>query len=91
LNSSDNLRIKTKYGNTELDERRDARIAEAYVSGGSLHGKNTVERAHQAYKSAREIVQKMQSLESVAHALGNMTIHTGKAGRPPMVKNYRPE
>jgi hypothetical protein len=30
----------------------------------------------------------MESLESVADALGNMTIHTGKPGRPPMVKNY---
>jgi large subunit ribosomal protein L40e len=87
LNSSDNLRIKTSHGNLKLDERRDARIAAAYVSGGSLHGNSTVERAHQAYKSARE----MRSLESVADALGNMTIHTGKPGRPPMVKNYRPE
>jgi large subunit ribosomal protein L40e len=85
LNSSSNLRIKSSYGNTRLDERRDARIAEAYVSGGSLHGGTTVERAHQVYKAARD----MKSLESVADALGNMTIHTGKPGRPPMVKNYR--
>ncbi len=85
LNSSDNLRIKSTFGNRTLDERRDARIAAAYVSGGSLHGGTTVERAHQAYTSARD----MQSLQSVADALGNMTIHTGKPGRPPMVKNYR--
>jgi ubiquitin len=84
LNSNDNLRIKSTYGN-KLDERRDARIAAAYVTGGSLHGDTTVERAHQAYKSA----QGMRSLTSVAEALGNITIHTGKPGRPPMVKNYR--
>ena len=86
MNSSDNLRIKSTYGNRTLDERRDARIAAAYVSGGSLQGGSTVERAHQAYTAARS----MQSLDSVADALGNMTIHTGKPGRPPMVKNYRP-
>jgi hypothetical protein len=39
-----------------------------------------------SYKAA----QGMESLESVANALGNMTIHTGKAGRPPMLKNYKP-
>jgi ubiquitin len=85
LNSSDNLRIKSTKGNRELDERRDSRIAAAYVTGGSLHGDTTVERAHQAYKSAKD----MRSLESVADALGSMTIHTGRPGRPPMVKNYR--
>jgi hypothetical protein len=85
LNSSDNLRIKTKYGNTKLDERRDARIAEAYVTGESLHGGSTVQRAQQVYQAARD----MKSLDSVAEALGNMCIHTGKPGRPPMVKNYR--
>jgi len=42
MNSSDNLRIKSDYGNKTLDERRDARIAEAYVSGGSLRGGTTV-------------------------------------------------
>jgi len=84
MNSSDNLRIKSDYGNKTLDERRDARIAEAYVSGGSLRGGTTVERAYQAYQAARN----MESLESVEDALGNMTIHTGKPGRPPMVKNY---
>ena len=52
--------------------------------GGSLRGGTTVERAYQAYQAARN----MESLESVADALGNMTIHTGKPGRPPMVKNY---
>ena len=84
MNSSDNLRIKSDYGNKTLDERRDARIAEAYVSGGSLRGGTTVERAYQAYQAARS----MESLDSVANALGNLTIHTGKPGRPPMVKKY---
>jgi large subunit ribosomal protein L40e len=49
MNSSENLRIKSAYGNRTLDERRDARVAAAYVSGGSLQGSSTVDRAHQAY------------------------------------------
>lgn len=43
--------MKSQYGNRVLDERRDARICEAFVEKKPIHGKTTINRAMQIYDS----------------------------------------
>jgi len=85
MGRADNLRLKSSYGNRTLDERRDARIADAYVNhGGAIHGRSTQERARIAFGA----VSGMSSLSGIAESMGNMTIHTGRPGRPTLLKNW---
>ena len=62
MNNSNNLRIKSSYGNKTLDERRDARIADAFTTDKTLQGASTANRAHQSYKS----VSSMGSMNALA-------------------------
>ena len=83
MNHGSNLRIKSSHGNKVLDERRDARIASAFVKGAPLQGKSTATRAYQAYESASSFT----TMDSVAAALGNMRV-MGSSGRTHMLKNH---
>jgi hypothetical protein len=47
MNHETNLRLKSQYGNRVLDERRDARIADAFVNNRSIQGQTTANRAYQ--------------------------------------------
>jgi len=83
LNSGANLRIKSQKGNRELDERRDTRIACAYVNKTPLEGKSTADRAVIAYKAAKDI-----GLDGITSKLGNMKIKDSDTGKSHMVKNH---
>ena len=72
LNSESNLRIKTCYGNKTLDERRDARIAQAVIKNTPLSQGTTIQRAEQAYNSAKSLGKE---LNSVTEALGNLKVY----------------
>ena len=85
LNSETNLRIKTTYGNATLDERRDARIAATYVSGGAIEGGTTTKRAEQAYRAAQRLGD---PVESIARALGNMDVLDPETNRTHKLKNH---
>eukprot|EP01036_Dinobryon_divergens_P039665 gene39665-52319_t len=52
LNHDTNLRLKSVHGNRILDERRDARIAAAFINGDVIEGQSTATRAYLAYQSA---------------------------------------
>lgn len=84
MNNPGNLRVKTSYGNQVLDERRDARIANAYVNETPIEGKSTAARAFQAYKGA-------STLENPKYAeeIGNVRVHNPETGGYYMVKNYK--
>lgn len=84
LNSDANLRIKSVYGNVVLDERRDARIAQAFVEGETIYGRSTAQRAYLAYESARQ----MSSLDAVTRALGDMRIYNESTGRSHLLRNH---
>ena len=84
LNHESNVRLKSSYVNRTLDERRDARIANAFVSGDAIEGKTTANRAYQAYKSASSFT----TLDAVAEQLGNMKIYNPDTGRSHSVKNH---
>jgi hypothetical protein len=43
MNHDSNLRIKSQYGNRVLDERRDARIANAFAKKEAIQG-NSIQR-----------------------------------------------
>jgi hypothetical protein len=79
MNSSDNLRIKSDYGNKTLDERRDARIAEAYVSGGSLRGGTTVERAYQILLDT-DVAARVAALAQVVRRGGSVPANVTSVG-----------
>lgn len=83
LNSEENLRIKSKKGNRKLDERRDARIACAYVTNTHIEGDSTAGRAAIAYKAAKNI-----GMDGITTALGNMKIKDPDSGRLHKVKNH---
>ena len=85
LNSETNLRLKSEHGNRVLDERRDARIAAAYVSGSALEGDTTAKRADQAYRAAQRMGDPM---ESVTRALGNMDVKDSETNRTHKLKNH---
>ena len=50
MNHDSNMRLKSSFGNQVLDERRDARIANAFVNQQALYGQSTANRAFQAYQ-----------------------------------------
>lgn len=83
MNHDDNLRIKSDYGNRVLDERRDGRIANAYVEGTPLQGKSTVARAEQAYKAAQGLTN-----DKYARELGEMRVLNEDTGRTHKLKNH---
>lgn len=84
MNHDTNMRIKTTYGNRVLDERRDARIAHAYVNGESIRGNSTASRAYQAYQSASTFT----TMDSLSSALGNMRVYDEATGRSHKLKNH---
>lgn len=84
LNHDTNIRLKTQHGNRVLDERRDARIAHAFVSGEPIQGKSTANRAFQAYQSASTFT----TLSAASAQLGDMKVHNPDTGRFHMLKNH---
>ena len=84
MNHPTNMRLKSQYGNRVLDERRDARIAHAFVHGENIHGSTTAARAYQAYQSASTFT----TLDSHAAALGNMKVHNPETGRAHLLRNH---
>lgn len=76
--------MKSVYGNVVLDERRDARIAQAFVEGETIYGRSTAQRAYLAYESARQ----MSSLDAVTRALGDMRIYNESTGRSHLLRNH---
>jgi hypothetical protein len=84
MNHSSNMRIKSIDGNRVKDERRDARIAAAFISDQSISGKSTINRAHQAYKSASSFT----SLDSITNAFGNLRIYNEDTGRSHLLRNH---
>lgn len=84
MNHESNLRIKSEHGNRRLDERRDARIAHAFVSGSAIHGNSTATRAYQAYISASSFT----TMDSIAEQLGNMRVSNPETGRTHMLKHH---
>ena len=85
INAGANVRIKTKRGNRDLDDRRDKRIVAAYKSKTPLREKTTAGRAVQAYKGAMSGAQNNKSMANIASKLGAMTFNDGKRGRPKKV------
>lgn len=84
MNDDSNLRIKSSYGNQVLDERRDARIASAFVNGTSIQGGTTAARAYTAYQSASQ----HNALGTYASALGDMRVYNPDTGRSHLLKNH---
>jgi hypothetical protein len=84
MNSDSNLRIKSDYGNRVLDERRDARIAQAFVHGEAIRGDSTATRAFIAYQAASN----MESTSKHADLLGNMRVYNAETGRSHFLKNH---
>ena len=76
-NHESNMRIKSEHCNVVLDERRDARIAAAFVSGESIQGGTTAQRAYQSYTSASSF----HSMDSLAAALGELRVYNPSTGR----------
>lgn len=85
LNSDKNLRIKSTHGNRILDERRDARIADAYVSKKAIKGETTTKRAVQAYESAKNMGD---SLDGITKALGSLKIYDDHTKRTHYLKYH---
>lgn len=84
MNHDSNLRIKTSHGNKVLDERRDARIAKAFVSDSAIKGNTTATRAYQAYTSAKSFT----TMDSLSAALGNMKVYSDETGRSHKLRNH---
>ncbi len=84
MNHDSNMRIKSDYGNIVLDERRDARIAAAFVSGESIRGGTTTQRAYQAYQSASTFT----SMDTLAAAMGDMRVYNPSTGRTHALRNH---
>ena len=61
LNDESNLRIKPFYVDRELDERRDARIAQAVLNDTASSQETTIRRAEQAYNSSK-IIEEFNSI-----------------------------
>lgn len=70
MSDNSNLRLKTSHSNQVLDERRDARIADAFVNGHSLTSKTAADRAYQAYQSASSFT----TMDSYAQQLGDLKV-----------------
>ena len=84
MNHESNMRIKSVYGNGTLDERRDARIAAAFVNGDMIQGGTTTQRAYQAYQSASSFT----SMDSLAAAMGEMRVYNPGTGRSHLLRNH---
>lgn len=84
MNDPTNMRIKSCHGNKVKDERRDARIAYAYVNNEPISGNTTVTRASQAYQSASSFT----TMDALANSLGEMRVHSEKTGRSHKLKNH---
>ena len=84
MNDDANLRIKSQHGNVVLDERRDARIAHAYVSGEAIRGHSTAQRAYQAYRSASNYT----SMDALTAAMGEMRVMNPETGRSHLLRNH---
>eukprot|EP00667_Euglena_gracilis_P018023 EG_transcript_19098 len=84
MNDSSNLRMKSSYGNRVLDERRDARIADAFVNGKEIQGDTTANRAYQAYKAASSYA----TMDALADQLGEMKVSNPETGRSHKLKNH---
>ena len=96
MNGSENLRLKSSYGNRTLDERRDKRIETNLKTGRTeIKEKTTAGRAAQAYRGAvvakegykKQHGRESSQLETLCDQLGNMTFNDGRRGRPKKVKN----
>lgn len=89
LNQDVNIRIKTQFGNRTLDERRDARIVQAYAQNKALTERTTANRAVQAYKGGMAANAKAnnRAVSQVTREIGEMTFNNGKPGRPMKIKN----
>ena len=85
LNDESNLRIKSCYGNRELDERRDARIAQAVLNDTALSQGTTIRRAEQAYNSSKSLGKE---LNSVTQALGDLKVYNEDTNRYHKLKNH---
>lgn len=83
MNHPSNMRVKTDHGNRVLDERRDARIAHAFVNDVPLEGESTVARAAQAYAAAQGL-----SNPKYADALGEMPVLNPETGRTHKLRNH---
>ena len=83
LNHSDNLRVKSDYGNRVLDERRDARIASALVNDTPIQEKTTADRGYQAYRGASSM-----SSPKYEDALGDLKVMNPETGRTHYLRNH---
>lgn len=86
MQSSRNSRLKSATGNRVTDRRNDAAILEKRESGARLTT-TEAKRAVQAYKGCMAVCKGNATLEYVAKDIGEMTMKTGRPGRPPKVKN----
>ena len=84
MNHKSNLRVKSSRSNIILDERRDARIAAAFIKKDAIKGKTTARRAYQAYKSAC----KFTTMKHFARVLGNMPVLNPENRRIHKLRNH---
>ena len=93
LNDDSNIRIKTKYGNRILDERRDRRINRAHANGTNITENTTAKRAVQAYKGSQEAAKKSgnRAVAQISREIGEMTYNDGMPGRPKKIKTMAKE
>eukprot|EP01147_Barroeca_monosierra_P011118 gene11118-3179_t len=84
MNHDSNIRMKSSRGNRILDERRDARIARAFVHNEPIYGSSTTRRAHQAYQSTT----KFTSMDSLTQQMGNMKVYNDETGRSHLLKHH---
>ncbi len=85
LNQSENLRIKSAYGNMVLDERRDARLCDALINGKPLQSKTGIARADIVYRAANALGD---PVAKVADKLGNVKVLNPETGRTHLLKNH---
>jgi hypothetical protein len=90
LQSSDNLRIKTEKGNTVTDRKMDRQIMEKYHNNEHLTTKQEILRAQQMYQTFHNIPEPTRDMQYLGKKIGEMTVHDGQPGRPPMIKNLYP-
>ncbi len=87
LNSDSNLRIVSTERNRVVDERRDARVAEAYVNNTPIQGKSTTDHAYRAYKAAEQL-KESTDVSILADRLGEMRVMNPDTGRSHKLKNH---
>ena len=85
MGSADNLRLKSDYGNRTLDERRDARIASAFVNDTPISSHTAAQRASIAYQAAAGMGGHMSH---VASSLGDMRVYDPSTGRTHALRNH---